>query len=96
MTLNTLYVAIVVVASDIVLFTPLAGAHPDIFKALSKERCVPVRISVMHDQQEMTVYEVECAGDPPRIIGVACGKDTCLGLTDDEDDEDRHNETKKR
>lgn len=55
-------------------------------RALKEARCIPTQVSTLAEQRNLTIYEITCAGNPPRKIGMSCFRAACSVSSNDDED----------
>ncbi len=56
---------------------PAGASDADFSRALNTAGCIPTKVDPMRKEQGVQIYDVSCAGNPPRSVGVFCTKHTC-------------------
>ena len=63
--------------AGLVPLAPAGGSDAEFSRALNAAGCIPTQVAVTRKAAEMQIYQVSCAGNPPRSVGVYCVKNTC-------------------
>ena len=71
------FLPVLAVIFGLASLAPADASDAEFSRALNAVGCAPTRVTVTHNTQGTQIYQVSCAGNPPRTIGMSCTKNRC-------------------